>query len=224
MNPCFASQLRGRAQTFGELVRLGTQMERDFDLQRRYNQVHLCKNNTLDQNSQFRKIKEEDRKAILPLEQRNLSLLCWRCHENHSPGSCPNFKAALSGKHSGGQAQNGEEFQGHSHQRGVVSAYDTQRLVKNPTGSRQDKRVGPVVLRQLVVPLTVRNCTGKALVDTGATYTLHFDLWNKIKGHKSNLMYGKKDHFIWLMVMLLFLLNRNCWIFICTICIFRFLQ
>lgn len=111
MNPCFASQLRGRAQTVEELVRLGTQIERDYDHQRKYNQLQLSKSTTFDQNSQARKIKEVEPKAILPSEQRNPSLLCWRCHENHSPGSCPNFKASLSGKHSGGHAQGGREPQ-----------------------------------------------------------------------------------------------------------------
>lgn len=64
MNPCFASQLRGRAQTVEELVRLGTQIERDYYHQRKYNQLQLSKSTTFDQNSQARKIRGRNKSYL----------------------------------------------------------------------------------------------------------------------------------------------------------------
>lgn len=183
MNPCYASQLRGRAQTVEELVRLGTQLERDYDHKIKYNQLQLPKSSFLDQHLS-KKSKGVEVKSNLPPEHSLTSLLCWRCHENHSPGSCSKFKAVLSGKQTGGQFQGTKEFQPQNQQRGMLSAYDTQRFEKKDvsSGRKLDKRDGIKILRQLVIPMMVRNCSGKALVDTGATYTLlNVDLWNKIK-------------------------------------------
>lgn len=185
MNPCFASQLRGRVQTVDELVKLGTQLERDYNHQRKYNQLQLSKTGMCDQNVQARKTKEADSIINPLLGHRNPSLLCWRCQENHSPGSCPTFKASLRGKSCEGQPQRSKDSQGRGQPSGLVSAYDTQRLLVD---SNVDMKGGSTILRQLIVPLTVRNGYGKALVDTGATYTLlNIDLWNKLKSSNEQL-------------------------------------
>ncbi|XP_026118435.1 uncharacterized protein LOC113097414 isoform X1 [Carassius auratus] len=188
IKPHLASQLRSRVSTVEELVKLGHQLEKDYEQQLRYDGGSHPK-----------------QQPILPRPPANRSMdksqvQCWRCKGHHSPGNCPYFTSLSSQpthqsqpSHQKRPPQNLKQGGLPSHS--TVSATAASLLGDVPpfqsiTSSLRTNQVGDnqqfTVPQQLVVPITIGTWKGKAIVDTGASYTLiHESLWKALKPQDS---------------------------------------
>ncbi len=174
MNPYLASQIRSRVNTVDELVKLGQQLEKDYEQQLQYE-------------------KRVSSKQPLSMPQRSISIRpaekplvqCWRCKGHHSPGSCPHFVSSQStsqhpssnSKRTTFPASKGTDPPGNR----SVSATLPH---KSPTTGKKPPPT-EIVPQQLVMPLCIGSWKGKAIVDTGASYTLlHENLWKELTSQK----------------------------------------
>ncbi|XP_052410112.1 uncharacterized protein LOC127956311, partial [Carassius gibelio] len=166
IKPYLTSQLRSRVSNVDELVRLGQQLERDFEQQQQYEgRMGLKQHMSMPQKPISNRLGEKEKP---PLVQ------CWRCKGHHSPGHCPHFVSAQSlqtnRSHSASSKQTtfpapkaGGPLINHS-----VSATFTKKTPKTCKNTPPPAAVP----QQLVVPLSIATWKGKAIVDTGASYTL----------------------------------------------------
>ena len=195
IKPLLASQLRGRAETVEDLVRLGHQLERDYEQHMEYNQRMGARN--------IYPFPKNTTSAQPGNEARHL-VLCWRCQGNHPPGSCPHY-------HSPGNFTNSHQQQVPKYPprppkpkglpgNGSVSVVKSQKPVQprlqrvheKSTVSNTETTCKPLdsssTPHQLLVPISIDTWRGKAIVDTGASYTLiHEYLWMELKGSKAEL-------------------------------------
>lgn len=191
IKPFLASQLRGRVDTVEDLVRLGHQLEKDHEQQLEYNLRMYGKNPNPSPRTMH---------TGPPFEKNRPLVLCWRCKGNHLPGSCPHYSSPDSSKNSPRQipkhlspAQKTKDRSG----TGSLSLIKSRKSGKQPpqqvekilSGSsseisctHSDSFSSPL---QLIVPISISTCRGKAIVDTGASYTLiHEYLWVELKGSR----------------------------------------
>lgn len=182
INPYLASQLRSRVSTVEELVKLGHQLEKDYAQHIQYEGHKAIKPPTMPQ----RPISSQ------PVEKPQVQ--CWRCKGYHSLGNCPHFTSASSNQPSDQHRSNNNfqpDFQplksgGPPRQptpsSNAVSATATPGSTLTLEGSTTTGSNTPnqptAVPQQLVIPISIGTWRGKAIVDTGASYTLlHENLW-----------------------------------------------
>lgn len=177
--PHLTSQLRGRVATVDELVRLGDQLEKDL-----VQQVEYDKRLSLST--------RQPQRAQSPPRQTGSQkppVTCWRCQGHHAPGSCPNYQGANGPQSSDrqskpqGQQQTQQQKGGGTGGRNSLTTAVCKRLpgenIKTPSLCYP---------KQLVVPVSMRTWLGKAIIDTGATFTLVQDsVWHVIKSPKEEL-------------------------------------
>lgn len=165
-----ASQLRSRVNTVEDLVRLGHQLEKDHEEQLRYEGRVGFKQQAISQKHL------SNRSAEKP------SVQCWRCNGPHPPGNCPMQQSSgqqhfTQGKYSHHSAKSGERPSNNN-----VAASETPQIqaeiqIVNPSQSNAFMTIP----QQLVVPIRIESWLGKAIVDTGASYTLiHESLMKQI--------------------------------------------
>lgn len=176
IKPRLASYLRGRANTVDDLVRFGHQLEKDL-----HQQLLL----------------EQPSKERHPPPQKNISkpekpaVTCWRCHSQHPPGSCPQYKHNAGGQHSSKNVpppmsgkQNGSSNMG-------ITAKPLLSRQKSKASKNTTERNGLNVFsppRQLVVAVNIGPWSGKAVVDTGSSYTLiHDNVWRALNRPEADL-------------------------------------
>ncbi len=156
LKPYLASQLRSRVSTVDDLVRLGQQLEKDHLQQLQY-----------------------DYRLSSKQSQAGPQVQCWRCKGHHSPGNCPQF--TLSSQSTQPSTQHAQptfhlKSRGRSTNNSVATA--------NAFPGKVDFTHGPkfaAVPQQLIVPISIGSWIGKAIVDTGASYTLiHESLWKDL--------------------------------------------
>ncbi|RXN12176.1 Transposon Ty3-I Gag-Pol poly [Labeo rohita] len=170
IKPYLASQLRSRVK---DLVRLGHQLERDHEEQLRYEGRGGFKQQA---NSQ---------KHLSNRPAEKPSVQCWRCNGPHPPGNCPTYVHSPPQQSSGQQLFTNGKYSHHSAKSGgrssnnnVAASEKTQAQVGIHT-SRSN--VTMTIPQQLVVPIRVGPWSGKAILDTGASYTLiHESLMKQI--------------------------------------------
>ncbi len=166
IKPYLASQLRSRVNNVDELVKLGQQLERDYEQQKQYEGRMGFKQSIAMPQRPISSRPAEKEKS--PLVQ------CWRCNGHHSPGHCPRFVSAQSlqsNQHHSASSKRttfsvpraGGPPTNHS-----VSATFTKKTPKTCKNTPPPAAVP----QQLVVPLSIGTWKGKAIVDTGASYTL----------------------------------------------------
>lgn len=178
VKPFLASQLRSRVNTVDELVKLGQQLEKDFEHQQHYEKQTGLKQVSPPQ----RTIPNR------PTERVNQpSAQCWRCKGHHSPGTCPRFMTAQSFQSSP---------QSHSSNNSPRTTFPSSKASGPPTNhsvtaftrktsANKKIQLSVSVPQQLVVPLSIGSWNGKAIVDTGASYTLlHENLCKEISAQK----------------------------------------
>ncbi len=170
IKPYLASQLRSRVNTVEDLVRLGHQLEKDHEEQLRYEGRVGFKQQAISQKHL------SNRSAEKP------SVQCWRCNGPHPPGNCPMQQSSgqqhfTQGKYSHHSAKSGERPSNNN-----VAASETPQIqaeiqIVNPSQSNAFMTIP----QQLVVPIRIESWLGKAIVDTGASYTLiHESLMKQI--------------------------------------------
>lgn len=136
-----ASQLRSRVNTVEELVKLGHQLERDYEQQLRYDCGRMGPKHQATSQRPY---------SNHPTEK--IPVQCWRCRGQHPPGKCPHYTSPQSPQTSGPQYSTSSKQPYHPKSGG------------HPSNNS--------VAQQLVVPLCIDAWSGKAIVDTGASYTL----------------------------------------------------
>uniref|UniRef100_A0A9J7XVL9 ribonuclease H n=1 Tax=Cyprinus carpio carpio TaxID=630221 RepID=A0A9J7XVL9_CYPCA len=177
IKPYLASQLRGRVSTVEELVKLGHQLEKDHELQLQY---EMC----MDQKLQS----EVSQKTTSNKQPEKPQIQCWRCKGNHSPGYCPHY-ASLTTNQSAKQHQpKPRQFQ--SHKPGGQATKNVITATTNKTSNFKNIKKTPskpapvptaIIPQQLIIPVGIGRWYGKAILDTGASYTMiHESLWRKL--------------------------------------------
>ncbi|KAL0188454.1 hypothetical protein M9458_015553, partial [Cirrhinus mrigala] len=178
IKPYLASHLRGHVNTVDEIVRLGHQLEKDHEQQRQ------CET----------KITSKPR-SMSPKRTPNLPPIvqCWRCKEFHNPGNCSHY--TTSNQPSQSTQSSHQSTQPHANRRthyphkpssNAVSSIPAKNLTtkqSNTTSSPRASSSGNLtcIPQQLIVPLSLGLWQGKAIVDTGASYTLiHESLWKSL--------------------------------------------
>ncbi|XP_073724302.1 uncharacterized protein [Misgurnus anguillicaudatus] len=166
IKPYLASQLRSRVTTVEELVKLGHQLEKDFEQQLRYEDRMGLKQSSPSQRPPLNRPTEK-----MPVQ-------CWRCRGQHPPGKCPHYTSPQSPQMSGSQYPNSGKHHHHSKSSGQPSnssvaatkAHHQSANKKNPSSIPSNEKV--IEPQQLIVPIRIDAWAGKAIVDTGASYTL----------------------------------------------------
>ncbi len=178
IKPYLASQLRSRVSPVDELVKLGRQLEKDHA-----QQLHYEKRIT-------QPTKPQRLNSNRPVEKPPVQ--CWRCKGHHPPGNCPHYSTLQSSQPSSNQHPSmGSKRSFQPQKSGVLpsnNAMSVTVLSKSSTKSETfpstatNKFVS--IPEQLVVPINIRAWKRKAIVDTGASYTLlHGSLWKELNPH-----------------------------------------
>lgn len=138
-----------------------------------------------------------------PADQARPPVLCWKCKGNHPPGSCPHYNSPdPSSKNSRQQVPKhpvtSQKLKGPSGN-GSVSlvkskTFSHTRPPKQDTSGESNSSTtcdSPDISsspQQLIVPVSIGSWHGKAILDTGSSYTLlHEYLWREVKMAKDNL-------------------------------------
>ncbi len=172
IKPYLASQLRSRVTNVDELVKLGQQLERDYEQQQQYEgRMGFTQAISMPQRSISSCPAEKDKP---PLVQ------CWRCKGHHSPGHCPRFVSTQPLQHhSAGSKRTtfsvpkaGGLLTNHS-----VSATFTK---KTPQTCKNTPPPAAVP-QQLVVPLSIRGKLLLTQVQVIRIYNAH----KSVNAHKN---------------------------------------
>ncbi len=179
IKPYLASQLRGRVNDVDELVRLGHQLERDHDQQLEY-----------EHKLQVRKVNSLQKGTYSGSQQGEKTPLCWRCKGLHSPGSCPQYTSTSSqfvNQHTKQRTENSKTST-HSNKSSASAVTSKQAHKDIRTSSHTFPFDSMAAPPQLLVPIHIKSWYGKAILDTGASYTLlHEDLWAELNISKKGL-------------------------------------
>ncbi|KAL2086441.1 hypothetical protein ACEWY4_017500 [Coilia grayii] len=171
--PHLTSQLRGHVATVDELARLGHQLEKDLEQQLEYEKRHAG-------SSQPKTMYKGSGKA-----SEKASVVCWRCNGHHAPGSCPQYQSGCQSTPK--QARQASQTQASGSQ-GGKNTFSTVTTRKKGKHVKKIETPPPTFPKQLVVPITIRSWFGKAIVDTGATFTLiQEDVWKDLKASGEEL-------------------------------------
>ncbi len=173
IKPHLASQLRSRVFTVEELVKLGHQLEKDYEQQKRY------------ESSLPHKPQSVSPRAPENRQLDKVSVQCWRCKGHHSPGNCPRYTSSFDKSFSQMQPSQSKKAQAHSSNQNFVGLPTNNAVSAIKTASSFKKKhstssIQSTVLHQLVIPINFGAWKGKAILDTGASYTLlHESLWKE---------------------------------------------
>ncbi|KAL1268809.1 hypothetical protein QQF64_034172 [Cirrhinus molitorella] len=178
IKPYLASQLRSRVNTVDELVKLGLQLEKDHAQQLHYEGSFTH---------------SPPQKPITNRPTDRPSVQCWRCKGQHLPGNCP-LNSTLQPAHSSSQHPSTENKRFNQPQKsGVTPSNNAMSVIVPPKTSKFEtftttasnaSNVFDPIPQQLVVPINIGAWNGKAIVDTGASYTLlHESLWKELRPH-----------------------------------------
>ena len=169
MVPRLASQLRERVQNVDDLVRLGTQFEKDW-------KRHLQTKNPVP-SSQYTNNSPgaKPSQIFVPKIQDKSPVMCWRCKVQHPPDSCPLYVQ----RQDSGKGRKGPKTESLDRRGGLHTIGSALMPTMKPLDSTASGLIP--IPQQLLVPLTVRNWRGKAIIDTGASYTLMQEaLWQNM--------------------------------------------
>ncbi len=160
-----ASQLRSRVFTVDVLVKLGHQIEKDYEQQQRYE-------------SSLPHIQQ----SVLPRASLNrqldkASVQCWCCKGHHSPGNCPRFTSSFNQSFPQMQPSQSKRYQSHppNHNYAGLPTNNAVSAIKNAFPFKKKHATNSIqgaVLQQLVIPINIGAWKGKAIIDTAASYTL----------------------------------------------------
>ncbi|KAI2654751.1 Structural maintenance of chromosomes protein 4 [Labeo rohita] len=110
---------------------------------------------------------------------KKIPVQCWRCSGPHPPGKSPHYVHPQSPQSSGHQFTSSKHPYSSSQTKGQSSnnSVTATRMQKPPStiqkASISTSSNAPMTIPQkLVVPISIATWTGKAIVDTGASYTL----------------------------------------------------
>ncbi|KAL2080611.1 hypothetical protein ACEWY4_024404 [Coilia grayii] len=171
--PHLTSQLRGRVATVDELARLGHQLEKDLEQQLEYEKRHA---GSSQPKTMFKGSSKASDKA---------SVVCWRCNGHHTPASCPQYQSGSQSTPKQARQTSQEQASGSQGGKNTFSTVTTRKKGKNV---KKTETPPPTFPKQLVVPITIRSWFGKAIVDTGATFTLiQEDVWKDLKASGEEL-------------------------------------
>lgn len=112
---------------------------------------------------------------------------CWRCKGNHAPGNCLHYASTANQPGKPHQPPGSNKFSpnpkpGPQTSNTAITATVKPKLTKNRKSTHLPNTVSPpIVPSQLVVPVSLGGWIGKAIVDTGASYTMiHEKLLEKL--------------------------------------------
>ncbi|KAI7789793.1 hypothetical protein IRJ41_013744 [Triplophysa rosa] len=176
IKPYLASQLRSRVSNVEELVKLGHQFEKDYEQQRRYESRIAPKYLLAPQKPSSNR----------PLDK--ILIQCWRCRGQHPPGKCPHYVPPQSPKSSGHQHISIKNPYSSPQEKGpaINHSMTATRMQKSSSATKKTSKstsfnAAITIPQQLIVPISMDSWTGKAIVDSGASYTLlHESLWKQL--------------------------------------------
>lgn len=177
IKPYLASQLRSRVSTVEELVKLGHQLEKDYVQQVQY-----------EGRKDFKPPPTMPQRPVSSQPVEKPQVQCWRCKGSHSPGNCPHFMSASNQPSVQQRPTNNKRFfqpmksGGPPRQPATPSSNAVSATLEESTStSSNTSNQLMAVPQQLVVPISIGPWRGKAIVDTGASYTLiHESLWTEL--------------------------------------------
>ena len=179
IRPQLACQLRSsRVSSVDELVRLGQQLEKDWGKQLQQqlrNPADVPPAHSAVRTSQVAQ-QPSSSQATKPSEEA--AVFCWRCKGSHPPYSCPQWKPKKkSGNNQPQQSpanENNPTLSSMSNQQPVSAASPFSSMRPFP--------------QQLFVGLTIGLVDGRAMVDTGSSYTLLTEeVWHTVKADHAAL-------------------------------------
>lgn len=179
IKPYLASQLRGRVTTVEDLVRLGQQLEKDHLQQLQYNYRVSSKQ------------VQSGLKGPLPPVNRPVDkpqVQCWRCKGQHAPSACPHFPLPSPSFPPPEQpsANLQRSYPPRSRGKHTNNSMTTANALQPKVITHSQEAV--VVPQQLIVPIGIGDWVGKAIVDTGASFTLiHEHLWKEFNPTEHSL-------------------------------------
>lgn len=119
-------------------------------------------------------------------------VFCWRCSKaGHSPATCPNQHQVNSSRNHNLYNKSQQANTPNSHHKndhstlGALTRAETSRVTAyaHPSASPSFQPIP----HQLVLPLHIGSWTGRAILDTGSSYTLlNEKLWKEVKGPQDN--------------------------------------
>lgn len=154
-------------------MKLGHQLEKDYEQQHRY------------ESSLHYKRQSETPRVLVNQQMGKASVQCWWCKGHHPPGNCP--WSASSSNQTFQQLQTSQS-ENHKNQGGLpstnaISATKTVTIHQKNYGTDRTLCTGP---QQLVIPIDIGAWQGKAILDTGASYTLlNESLWKELTPQES---------------------------------------
>ncbi len=140
--------------------------------------------NSLSMNGNFRREKEIQCRKEHALEvSKAKRFLCWRCKGLHSPGSCPQYNSTSSQFVNQHNKQRSENSKTSTHSsKSSASAVTSKQAGKKEIGTSSHTSA------QLLMPIQIQSWYGKAILDTGASYTvIHEDIWAKLNSANEGL-------------------------------------
>ncbi len=168
IKPYLASQLRSCVNTVDELVKLGFQLEKDHA-----QQLHYDRRITTPPPPSQRLA--SNRPAEKPPVQ------CWRCKGQHLPGNCPLYSSLQSTQSSSQHPPAGNKHFFQPQKQGVPPSNNALSITRPSKSSNKSASKFVSIPQQLIVPINIGAWRGKAILDTGASYTLlHESLWKEI--------------------------------------------
>lgn len=110
---------------------------------------------------------------------------CWRCKGHHPPGNCPGYASSNQSFQLSQPSQSKRPHQSPKQDgqpsNNAVSIVKTESTMTHVANNPQC-----TVPHQLVVPINIGAWKGKAILDTGASYTLiHESLWRELTPQES---------------------------------------
>nr|XP_055053112.1 uncharacterized protein LOC129438391 [Misgurnus anguillicaudatus]XP_055053113.1 uncharacterized protein LOC129438391 [Misgurnus anguillicaudatus] len=178
IKPYLASHLRGHVNTVDEIVRLGHQLEKDHEQQQQGETKTASKIHSMS---------PKGTSTTPPIVQ------CWHCKEFHNPGNCSHYGTSTQASQSIQSSH--QPFQPHANRRPHYPHKPSSNAVSSVSGKNSaTKQINNIhfprasssgnptcIPQQLIVPLSLGSWQGKAIVDTGASYTLiHESLWKSL--------------------------------------------
>ncbi|XP_045569661.1 uncharacterized protein [Salmo salar] len=180
INPLLASQLRERVTTVDGLVRLGQQFEKDRECQQQYEQR---------KKQTPKPLPKPDHQQQPQSPAKTPPMFCWRCSQKgHSSATCPRpYQVNPSRNHKSQQANTPNSLRRNDHPTlGALTRDETPSVTAYAAPSTSPSF--QLIPHQLVLPLSIGPWTGRAILDTGSSYTLlNEKLWKEVKGLHYNL-------------------------------------
>lgn len=113
---------------------------------------------------------------------------CWRCKNLHPPSACPQYQPGKNRFHKKSNDQTNQTRRD-GNPPPAINTFSHQRVEFKPTTAPCN-----TLPQQLVVPVSLGSWQGKAILNTGSSYTLINDtIWKQFEGNEKWLRPWQQD-------------------------------